>query len=74
MINADASVVVHPTTVEGIPITGLVFGFITGLLTTNGIINALGEAIKSSGTAAPDDMPGDKRLHGCQRAKSHLYV
>jgi len=62
VITADASVVIFPATVESIWITGMVFGFITGLLTTNGIVKAIDAVILSSGEKVPDDTSGDKRF------------
>lgn len=44
----DGSVVILPTTVEGIPITGLVFGLIIGILVTNGVVKAMNEVIKAT--------------------------
>lgn len=48
----DGSVVIYPTTVEGIPITGLIFGLIVGILVTNGVMKSLKATILSYGTAA----------------------
>ena len=46
-VGADGSVVILPTTVEGISITGLVFGLITGIIVTNGVIKAMKATIMS---------------------------
>ena len=40
-LQEDGSVVVSPTLVEGIPITGLIFGLIIGILITGGIVSAM---------------------------------
>ena len=48
---ADGSVVIFPTTVEGIPISGLIFGCITGILLTNGVLKAMKAVIITSGSA-----------------------
>jgi len=45
---ADGSVVIAPTTIEGIPITGLIFGLIIGILVTSGIVNAMKKTIRNS--------------------------
>ena len=45
---ADGSVVISPTTIEGIPITGLVFGLIVGILVTNGIVKEMNSVIIKS--------------------------
>jgi hypothetical protein len=74
VVGAGYEVVIYPTTLQGIPVTGLIFGFITGLLVTNGITKAMREAILSSGqemlqTAAPDKrfmwMPKKKTALTC---------
>lgn len=62
VINADASVIIYPTTAGSIWITGLIFGFITGLLTTNGVINAVKAAVLSSNDTVPDSKTGDNRF------------
>ncbi len=56
----DGSVLIFPTTVEGIPITGLAFGLIAGILVTKGIVTAMDETIIASipletRNAAPTD-------------------
>ena len=38
-------VAIMPTTVEGIPITGLVFGLIVGILVTRGVVKAVNQGI-----------------------------
>ncbi|MCL2695214.1 MAG: hypothetical protein FWE69_02690 [Clostridiales bacterium] len=45
-------VLIFPTTVEGISITGLVFGLIVGVLTTNGVTRAMKGIILQYGAAA----------------------
>ncbi len=45
---ADGSVVIAPTTIEGIPITGLIFGLIIGILVTSGIVNAMKKSIRNA--------------------------
>ena len=44
---ADNSVVISPTTIEGIPITGLIFGLIVGVLVTRGIVAEMNKTITS---------------------------
>lgn len=45
---ANGSVVIAPTTVAGMHITGLVFGFIVGVLITNGIVTAMNANIAAT--------------------------
>ena len=61
-VGADGSVVILPTTVEGIPITGLVFGLIVGILVTNGVVTAMNAAILASPHAMPEAAGTDARL------------
>ncbi len=58
---ADASVVILPTTVEGIPITGLVFGLIVGILVTRGVTAALSRLIRQTGPALLSGAAADRR-------------
>lgn len=57
IIGSDASVTLAPTTIEAIPISGLVFGLITGALVTRGITKAVKESILR--TAAPAEEPAN---------------
>jgi hypothetical protein len=59
---ADRSVVLLPTTVEGIPVTGLVFGLITGVLVTNGVVKSMKMSILASGSAMLATSVRDKRF------------
>ena len=61
-VAADATVIIYPTTVEGIPITGLVFGFICSILVTNGIVKTLNATICSVGPAMAASLGADKRF------------
>ena len=45
IILSDHSVVIYPTTIEGIPITGLVFGLIVGILVTRGVLKSVNRTI-----------------------------
>ena len=45
---ADGSVVINPTTLEGIPITGLIFGLIIGVLVTKGVIAEMNKVIMAN--------------------------
>lgn len=45
VVDAASDVVIYPTTLQGIRITGLVFGLIVGILVTNGIVKATNEGI-----------------------------
>lgn len=44
----NGSVIIYPTTAEGIPITGLVFGLIIGVLVTNGVVTAMNKVIRAT--------------------------
>ena len=46
----DGSLAVLPTTIEGIPITGLIFGLIIGVLITNGVVQSIKNTIIASGS------------------------
>jgi len=59
-IGAGSSVVIAPTTVEGIPITGLVFGLITGILVTKAVLKELDTIIIASGSAMAEATVSDK--------------
>lgn len=60
IIQSDAILVVLPTTIEGIPITGLIFGLIIGILVTNGIVQALKKAILTSGHSILESAENNK--------------
>ncbi len=62
VLGPDSSVVIRPTTVEGIPITGLIFGLITGILVTNGVAREINAIILSSGPAILEGATKDKRF------------
>ena len=55
------TVVIFPTTVEGIPITGLIFGCIFGVLVTNGVMTAMNAIIIANPTM-PEGAATDRRL------------
>ncbi len=61
-VGEGASVVIAPTTVEGIPITGLVFGLIVGVLVTSGVVREMDAGIAASNPAVPDDAVADRRF------------
>jgi hypothetical protein len=62
VVGPDGSVVILPTTAEGIPITGLVFGLIVGILVTNGVVTAMNATLLASRPAMPETAAADKRL------------
>ncbi len=47
-LREDGAVVILPTPVESMPITGLVFGLIVGVLVTNGVVKAMNASIAAS--------------------------
>jgi uncharacterized membrane protein len=61
-LGPDGSVIILPTTAEGIPITGLVFGCIVGILVTNGVVSAMNATILASYPAMPKAAATDTRL------------
>ena len=71
-VKTDGSVVILPTTAEGISITGLVFGLITGILVTNGMIKAMRATIIASGPAISEGTAADKRLTWMPKGKFAL--
>ncbi len=72
VLGADASVVVFPTTVEGIPITGLVFGLIVGVLVTNGVVQAMRPIMAESGGAILAGAVPDRRLTWLPKSQAAL--
>jgi len=68
--------VIYPTTVEGIPLTGLVFGCITGILTINGVVNGLNATIRESGALMIGDAATvpDKRFSWMPVSKVKLML
>lgn len=56
------SVVIAPTTAEGIPITGLVFGLLLGILATKGVLDAMDAAILARDKAIPETAAPDRRF------------
>jgi len=71
-VQADGSVVLFPTTAEGIPITGLVFGLIVGVLVTNGVVTAMNAAIVASGSTMLEGAVADKRLAWMPKTRTAL--
>ena len=61
-LGPDGSVIIRPTTAEGMPITGLVFGFIVGILVTNGVVTAMNATILASYPAMMEAAATDTRL------------
>ena len=59
---ADGSVVIFPTTQQGIPITGVIFGLIVGILATNGVVKSIKEAIFAADSAMLESLVRDKRF------------
>jgi hypothetical protein len=68
---ADGSVVISPTTIEGIPVTGLIFGLIVGILVTRGILAEMNGTITSYPTIAETAIK-DKRFSWMPRGKGAL--
>jgi hypothetical protein len=68
----DGSVVICPTTVEGMPITGLVFGLILGVLVTNGVLKSMKTAIHASGPSMLASAICDKRFSWMPKRKGAL--
>jgi hypothetical protein len=69
-VQTDGSVVISPTTVEGIPITGLLFGLIVGILVTNAIVKEMRAVILSSGPAMLEAAAVDKRFSWMPKGKA----
>jgi hypothetical protein len=69
---ADSSVIIFPTTIEAIPITGLVFGFIVGILVTSGVVTALNAVIIASGPGILEGAASDKKLTWMPKGKVML--
>ncbi len=61
-VGEGASVVIAPTTVEGIPITGLVFGLLVGILVTRGVAGEMDAAIAASNPEVPEEMAAAPRF------------
>ncbi|MCL1855775.1 MAG: hypothetical protein FWF86_08585 [Clostridia bacterium] len=75
-IAPGGSVVISPTTVEGIPITGLIFGLIIGTLVTSGVVKEVNGAILAAATGPGRELPempvADKRFSWMPRRKGML--
>jgi len=69
---ADSSVIIFPTTIEAIPITGLIFGLITGVLVTHGVMTAIHSAIIAAGPAVLEGASMDKRFTWMPKGKCTL--
>ena len=61
-IQPDGCVVIYPTTIEGIPVTGVVFGLIVGVLVTNGVVKAMKATILTSDPVILETATMDKRF------------
>ena len=61
-LQADGSLVIAPATVQGIPVTGLIFGLIAGVLVTNGIVKEMNAGILASCPAIPETAVTDTRF------------
>ena len=59
---ATKAVVIYPTTVQGMPITGLLFGLIVGILVTRSITKAIQQSILSASGEGGELPPPDKRF------------
>lgn len=70
----DGSVTITPTTVEGIPITGLIFGFLVGFLTTRSIVKEMNMAILAPGYVEPQHAVLDKRFSWMPKGKGALTL
>ena len=73
-ITPDRAVVVYPTTVEGIPITGLVFGLIIGILVTGGVVKEMNAGILTPGAAIPEGQAADRRFAWMPKRKGALLL
>ena len=60
VIDAAGNVIIYPTTVQGIPITGLILGLIIGILVTNGVVNGVTMAILAIPDGGGEPPPPDK--------------
>lgn len=56
----DGLVAIAPARVEGMPITGLIFGFILGMLTTRGVVKSVNAAILAPGVEVPESAVTEK--------------
>ncbi len=56
----DGSVILRPTTIQGIPITGLVFGLIVGILVTGGVVKVLNKGILATDPVLLKEAAGNK--------------
>lgn len=71
-VGADASVVIAPTTLAGIPITGLVFGLITGVMVTRGVVTAMNTSLLTSRPVVPETAPSDRRFAWLPKGRAAL--
>jgi len=62
IVTPEHEVVVFPTTQQGIPITGLVFGCICGALVTRGVMKGTNASLLVSAPEIPESARSDKRF------------
>lgn len=71
VVGEGQTVLIYPTYASGIWVTGLIFGFLTGVLLTRGVLGAIKQLI--AGDALPQELPPpDCRL--CWLPKSDLAL
>lgn len=74
MTAADGSVTIAPTTVEGIPITGFIFGFLVGFLTTRSVVKEMNMAILTPGYEESRHAAPDRRFTWMPKGKGALTL
>ena len=77
IIGADQSVFINPTTIEAIPITGVVFGIITGVLVTNISMKTANATLLSQDKqtfAGIEKAPSDKRFSWMPKRKVSMTI
>ena len=62
VVGQDSSTLIYPTTQQGIPITGLIFGCICGALVTRGVMKGTNASLLASAPEIPESVASDKRF------------
>lgn len=72
VVGEGSAVIIHPTTVHGIPITGLVFGLIMGVLVTGSVLKKVNAGILAHSGVPGTMPPPDKRFSWMPKKKGVL--
>gem|GEM_PF-1521858 len=60
ILNSDNTILIEPTSVNSVFLTGITFGFMIGFLVTNGVLTKMNKMIREQGAAILRTAVGDK--------------